>query len=72
MPPIAPVSLDASELAEIARLGAETGFVANSMATLAHRPEIASAVGGLVHAVMYAPGASRRPNGTTERRGRQQ
>ena len=37
-------------------LASATGFVANSMLTLSHRPEIAKAVLGLIRAVVRSPG----------------
>lgn len=46
--------------ADIERLASATGFVANSMLTLAYRPEIARAVLGLIRAVV------RNPNGTVD------
>ena len=62
MPHVAPVSLAETEDAEadIAWLASATGFVANSMLTLSHRPEIAKAVLGLIRAVV------RNPNGTVD------
>ena len=58
MPHIAPVDLTASEdaKADIEWLASATGFVANSMLTLSHRPEIAKAVLGLIRAVVRSPG----------------
>ena len=58
MPHIPPVDLTASEeaKAEIEWLASATGFVANSMLTLSHRPEIAKAVLGLIRAVVRSPG----------------
>ncbi|MEP3846672.1 MAG: carboxymuconolactone decarboxylase family protein [Paracoccaceae bacterium] len=58
MPHIAPVDLSASEdaKADIEWLASATGFVANSMLTLSHRPEIAKAVLGLIRAVVRSPG----------------
>ena len=58
MPHIAPVDLAASDdaKAEIEWLASATGFVANSMLTLSHRPEIAKAVLGLIRAVVRSPG----------------
>ena len=49
MPHIAPLALDDTQGAagEIAWLASATGFTANSMLTLSHRPEIAKAVLGL-------------------------
>lgn len=62
MPHVKPVSLDASAEAadDIAWLASATGFVANSMLTLSHRPEIAKAVLGLIRAVV------RNPDGTVD------
>lgn len=62
MPHIAPKGLDQTEAAQadIAWLASATGFVANSMLTLSHRPEIAQAVLGLIRAVV------RNPNGTVD------
>ncbi len=62
MPHIAPKALDQTEdaQADIAWLASSTGFVANSMLTLSHRPEIAQAVLGLIRAVV------RNPNGTVD------
>ncbi len=58
MPHIAPVDLTASDdaQADIEWLASATGFVANSMLTLSHRPEIAKAVLGLIRAVVRSPG----------------
>ena len=58
MPHIAPVDLTASQeaKADIEWLASATGFVANSMLTLSHRPEIAKAVLGLIRAVVRPPG----------------
>lgn len=58
MPHILPVDLTASEeaKADIEWLASATGFVANSMLTLSHRPEIAKAVLGLIRAVVRSPG----------------
>ena len=58
MPHIAPVDLTASQeaKADIEWLASATGFVANSMLTLSHRPEIAKAVLGLIRAVVRSPG----------------
>ena len=58
MPHIPPVDLSASEeaKADIEWLASATGFVANSMLTLSHRPEIAKAVLGLIRAVVRSPG----------------
>ena len=58
MPHIAPVDLSASDeaKADIEWLASATGFVANSMLTLSHRPEIAKAVLGLIRAVVRSPG----------------
>lgn len=60
MPHIAPVSRDDSHeaSADIQWLASATGFTANSMLSLAHRPEIAKAVLELIRAVV------RNPNGT--------
>ena len=57
MPHIAPVDLAASDeaKADIEWLASATGFVANSMLTLSHRPEIAKAVLGLIRAVVRNP-----------------
>lgn len=62
MPHVAPVALDdsAEAQADIAWLASATGFVANSMLTLSHRPEIAKAVLGLIRAVV------RNPEGTVD------
>ena len=62
MPHIEPLQLGATEnaQADIEHLAGQTGFVANSMLTLAHRPEIASAVLQLIRAVV------RNPNGTVD------
>ena len=62
MPHIAPVDLAESETAkkDIEWLASATGFVANSMLTLSHRPEIAEAVLGLIRAVV------RNPDGTVD------
>lgn len=62
MPHVAPVDLANSEdaKADIEWLASATGFVANSMLTLSHRPEIAQAVLGLIRAVV------RNPNGTVD------
>lgn len=59
---IAPLELAASKEAadEIKWLAEQTGFVANSMLTLSHRPEIAKAVLNLIRAVV------RNPNGTVD------
>ncbi len=58
MPHIPPVDLTASEdaKADIEWLASATGFVANSMLTLSHRPEIAKAVLGLIRAVVRSDG----------------
>ncbi len=62
MPHISPVSeavnTDATD--EISWLASATGFTANSMLTLSHRPEIATAVLGLIRAVV------RNPQGTVD------
>lgn len=57
MPHITPVDLSASDdaKADIEWLASATGFVANSMLTLSHRPEIAKAVLGLIRAVVRNP-----------------
>ncbi|MGI9416442.1 MAG: carboxymuconolactone decarboxylase family protein [Geminicoccaceae bacterium] len=57
MPHVAPLNLDESADAreQIAWLASATGFVANSMLTLSHRPEIAKAVLGLIKAVVRNP-----------------
>ena len=57
MPYVAPLNLDESAEAgeQIAWLASATGFVANSMLTLSHRPEIAKAVLGLIRAVVRNP-----------------
>ena len=49
MPHVAPLTLEETEQAagDIAWLASATGFTANSMLTLSHRPEIAKAVLGL-------------------------
>ena len=62
MPHIAPVDLMESQdaQADIEWLASATGFVANSMLTLSHRPEIAKAVLGLIRAVV------RNPDGTVD------
>ncbi|MDJ1017734.1 MAG: carboxymuconolactone decarboxylase family protein [Paracoccaceae bacterium] len=62
MPHIAPVDLAQSDdaKADIEWLASATGFVANSMLTLSHRPEIAKAVLGLIRAVV------RNPDGTVD------
>ncbi len=54
---ITPVSIDQSEEAadDIKWLASATGFTANSMLTLSHRPEIAAAVLGLIRAVVRNP-----------------
>ena len=58
MPHVAPVDLTASQeaQADIEWLASATGFVANSMLTLSHRPEIAKAVLGLIRSVVRSPG----------------
>lgn len=60
MPHITPLSSDESQeaMADIEWLASATGFTANSMLSLAHRPEIAKAVLALIRAVV------RNPNGT--------
>ena len=62
MPHIAPLKQKDTQGAadEIAWLASATGFTANSMLTLSHRPEIAEAVLGLIRAVV------RNPNGTVD------
>ena len=57
MPHVTPLSLQDSQQAEgdIAWLASATGFTANSMLTLSHRPEIAKAVLGLIRAVVRNP-----------------
>jgi len=62
VPHIAPVPGAESNEAtdEISWLASATGFTANSMLTLSHRPEIATAVLGLIRAVV------RNPNGTVD------
>ena len=57
MPHIAPLALEETEGAagDIAWLASATGFTANSMLTLSHRPEIAEAVLGLIRAVVRTP-----------------
>ena len=54
---IEPLSIAETEAAkaDIERLASATGFVANSMLTLARRPEIARAVLGLIRAVVRNP-----------------
>jgi uncharacterized peroxidase-related enzyme len=62
MPHIQPLSIEETEAAkaDIEALASATGFVANSMLTLARRPEIARAVLGLIRAVV------RNPDGTVD------
>lgn len=62
MPHIAPLKKEDTEGAadDIAWLASATGFTANSMLTLSHRPEIAEAALGLIRAVV------RNPNGTVD------
>ena len=62
MPHIPPVSQAANTEAtdDISWLASATGFTANSMLTLSHRPEIAKAVLGLIRAVV------RNPDGTVD------
>ena len=62
MPHVDPLNLDETSDAKAAieGLASATGFVANSMLTLAHRPEIAQAVLHLIQAVV------RNPNGTVD------
>lgn len=57
MPHIQPLSIEETEAAraDIEGLASATGFVANSMLTLARRPEIARAVLGLIRAVVRNP-----------------
>ena len=57
MPHIDPLSLDETSDAReaIEGLASATGFIANSMLTLAHRPEIAQAVLQLIRAVVRNP-----------------
>lgn len=57
VPHIAPLTLDETQEAEgdIAWLASATGFTANSMLTLSHRPDIAKAVLGLIRAVVRNP-----------------
>ncbi len=57
MPHIQPLSIEETEAAkaDIEGLASETGFTANSMLTLARRPEIARAVLGLIRAVVRNP-----------------
>ena len=57
MPHVPPLSLEETEAAreDIEMLASATGFVANSMLTLARRPEIARAVLGLIRAVVRNP-----------------
>jgi len=62
MPHIAPLALEDTHGAaeDISWLASATGFTANSMLTLSHRPEIAEAVLGLIRAVV------RNPDGTVD------
>lgn len=62
MPHIEPLSIEETEAAkaDIEHLASATGFVANSMLTLARRPEIARAALGLIRAVV------RNPDGTVD------
>lgn len=62
MPHIAPLKQEDTQGAadDIAWLASATGFTANSMLTLSHRPEIAEAVLGLIRAVV------RNPDGTVD------
>ncbi|WP_305969101.1 MULTISPECIES: carboxymuconolactone decarboxylase family protein [unclassified Mameliella] len=61
MPYVAPLDLNDSEAkADIEWLASATGFVANSMLALSHRPEIAKAVLELIRAVV------RNPDGTVD------
>lgn len=57
MPHIAPLTTEVTKDAEtdINWLASATGFTANSMLTLSHRPEIAKAVLGLIRAVVRNP-----------------
>ena len=57
MPHVPPLSIEETEAAreDIEMLASATGFVANSMLTLARRPEIARAVLGLIRAVVRNP-----------------
>jgi len=57
MPHITPLTTDDCEdaSAEINWLASATGFTANSMLSLGHRPEIAKAVLGLIRAVVRNP-----------------
>ena len=57
MPHIPPLSIEETEAArdDIEMLASATGFVANSMLTLARRPEIARAVLDLIRAVVRNP-----------------
>jgi uncharacterized peroxidase-related enzyme len=57
MPHIEPLSIEETEAAraDIEGLASATGFMANSMLTLARRPEIARAVLGLINAVVRNP-----------------
>ena len=62
MPHVTPLSAQETEdaQADIAWLASATGFTANSMLALSHRPEIARAALGLIKAVV------RNPDGTVE------
>lgn len=62
MPHVDPLTLEEAGLAagDISWLASSTGFTANSMLTLSHRPEIAKAVLGLIRAV------ARNPDGTVD------
>lgn len=62
MPHVAPLAIEDTEGAagDIAWLASATGFTANSMLTLSHRPEIAEAVLQLIRVVV------RNPNGTVD------
>lgn len=61
MPYVAPLELNDSDAkADIEWLASATGFVANSMLALSHRPEIAKAVLELIRAVV------RNPDGTVD------
>lgn len=57
MPHIAPLTKEETQEAmrDIDWLASATGFTANSMLTLSHRPEIAKAVLGLIRAVVRNP-----------------
>jgi len=57
MPHVDPLTLEEAGLAagDISWLASATGFTANSMLTLSHRPDIAKAVLGLIRAVVRNP-----------------